>query len=384
MNRRTFRLGALGWIAPGIVALPFAAMSEAAGGESALAAVIVWWGLGVVGCVVAGVMVGAGIQAKGRVADAFWSGLAGVSTAWIAAVAVTVAIEIFVRVLHLGAVTFLLPVPFVLGYGVGFAFVVLFRKPGGATIEANGAESPESKLTASGSARPSSLLRRHSRLVALVLGLAIGAAIGTYVHRWWGAGLFMPSTIVSALALLLLGLVVVLTIVEAVRNHEGRAATSLTLGAALVGGTLAGVALGPAYQPAANFAGTVSVHATAPVTADWSGQGYCRTNENSSEVSSLRIVTWSGPGSPKDGFLGFIIDSGAPAFRFGGEGNYYDFFGFPRPRIEVREIGPLRLAGDVAFSGLPTNGAGLLAAFPGQPLDGHVSWSCDPTRPSSY
>lgn len=131
MNRRTFRLGALGWIAPGIVALPFAAMSEAAGGESALVAIIVWWGLGVVGCVVAGVMVGAGIGAKGTVADAFWSGLAGVSTAWIAAVAVTVAIDTFVRVLDISAVTFLLPVPFVLGYGVGFAFVVLFRKPGG-------------------------------------------------------------------------------------------------------------------------------------------------------------------------------------------------------------------------------------------------------------
>jgi hypothetical protein len=124
---------------PGVVALPFAAMHEAAGGESALLALLIWVALGVVGCVVAGVMVGAGVEAKGRVADAFWSGLAGVSTAWIAAVAVTVAIEIFVRVLHLGAVTFLLPVPFVLGYGVGFAFVVLFRKPGGATIEANGA-----------------------------------------------------------------------------------------------------------------------------------------------------------------------------------------------------------------------------------------------------
>ncbi len=378
MTRRTFRLGALGWIMPGVVALPFAARPEAAGGESAFLALLIWVALGVVGCFVAGVMVGAsGIEAKGTAADFFWGGLAGVSTAWIAAVAVSVAIDVFVRVLSLDAATFLLPVPFVLGYGVGFAFIVLFRKPGGATIEANGAESPESKLTASGSARTSSLLRRHSRLVALVLGLAIGAAIGMYVHRW-------PFTIVSALTMLLLGLVVVLAIVEAVRNHEGRAATSLTLGAALVGGTLAGVALGPAYQPAATFAGTVSVHVTAPATADWSGQGYCWTNENSSEVSFLRIVTWSGPGSPKDGHLGFIIDSGDPSFRFGGEGNYYDFFGFPRPRTEVREIGPLRLAGEVAFSGLPTNGAGLLAAFPGQPLDGHVNWSCDPTRPSSY
>lgn len=130
MTRRNFTLGALGWVAPGIVAVPFAAMREAAGGESALLAVIVWWGLGVIGCLVAGVKVGAGVGPAGSVSDAFLGGLAGVSTAWIGAVAVSVAIEIFVRVLHLGGASFLLPIPFVLGYGVGFALTVMVRRPG--------------------------------------------------------------------------------------------------------------------------------------------------------------------------------------------------------------------------------------------------------------
>ncbi|HSO28940.1 MAG TPA: hypothetical protein VLS28_03495 [Candidatus Sulfomarinibacteraceae bacterium] len=131
MTRRTFGIGALGWIVPGIVAMPLAAMREAAGGESALAALIVWWGLGVVGCVVAGWRVGAGISAGTSVADAFLGGLAGVSTAWIGALAVNVAIETFVRVLHLGAVTLLLPIPFVVGYGVGFGISVMLHKSGG-------------------------------------------------------------------------------------------------------------------------------------------------------------------------------------------------------------------------------------------------------------
>jgi hypothetical protein len=80
--------------------------------------------------VVAGVTVGASIKAEETVSDAFLGGLAGVSTAWIAAVAVSVAIEIFVRVLHLGGAAFLLPIPFVLGYGVGFALTVMVRRPG--------------------------------------------------------------------------------------------------------------------------------------------------------------------------------------------------------------------------------------------------------------
>lgn len=130
MSRRTFRLGALGWIVPGIVALPFAAMGEAAGGESALAAVLVWWGLGVVGCLIAGVKIGTAVEAKGAMSDAFWSGLGGVATAWAGALAVNVVIEAFVKVLHLGPLTLLLPLPFVVGYGLGFAFAVLARKPG--------------------------------------------------------------------------------------------------------------------------------------------------------------------------------------------------------------------------------------------------------------
>jgi hypothetical protein len=130
MASRNFRLGALGWIAPGVVAVPFALMREAAGGESALLAVIVWWGLSTVGCVVAGVLVGAGIKAGGTMSDAFWGGLAGVSAAWIAALVVTIAIEVFVRVLHLGPAAFLMPIPFVLGYGIGFGLTVMVRKPG--------------------------------------------------------------------------------------------------------------------------------------------------------------------------------------------------------------------------------------------------------------
>jgi hypothetical protein len=115
--------GVLGWVIPGLIALPLAWGHESSGGESALLAVLVWWGLGVVGCLVSGVvvgMVGAGVQAEGATIDAFRYGLAGVATAWFAALAVSLAIETFVGVLHLGPAAFLLPIPFVFGYALGF------------------------------------------------------------------------------------------------------------------------------------------------------------------------------------------------------------------------------------------------------------------------
>jgi hypothetical protein len=112
--------GALGWVIPGLIALPFALGHESAGGESALMAVLVWWALGAIGCLVAGLIIGAGIERAGSVADAFTEGLTGVAIAWFAALAVSMAIETLVGVLHLGPVTFLLPIPFVLGYVVGF------------------------------------------------------------------------------------------------------------------------------------------------------------------------------------------------------------------------------------------------------------------------
>ncbi len=120
---RFLAYGVLGWAVPGLIALPLAWGHESSGGESAFLAVLIWWGLGVVGCLVAGVMVGmagAGVQADGATTDAFWHGFAGVAIAWLAALAVSMAIEIFVGVLHLGPVAFLLPIPFVLGYAVGF------------------------------------------------------------------------------------------------------------------------------------------------------------------------------------------------------------------------------------------------------------------------
>jgi hypothetical protein len=109
------------------VALPLAWGRESSGGEAALFAVLVWWGLGVVGCLVAGVMVGS-IGANGSAADTFGIGLAGVAISGFAALVVSAAIEELVGVLHLGPVPFLFPIPFVLGYGVGFGIGFAIRR----------------------------------------------------------------------------------------------------------------------------------------------------------------------------------------------------------------------------------------------------------------
>ena len=133
MPSRPVLFGLLGWLAPGAVALPFAFMSEVAGGEAALMAIIVWWGLGVIGCLIAGGAVGAGVAGMGPRANDFRGGLAGVAAAWLAALIANMVIESAVQVLHLGALTFLLPIPFVIGYGVGFAVGAVANRPGGLT-----------------------------------------------------------------------------------------------------------------------------------------------------------------------------------------------------------------------------------------------------------
>ena len=61
--------------------------------------------------------------------------------------------------------------------------------------------SPGSTPTAAGSGRLRSFSRSRPKLVALLLGVAIGFAIGLHVHRWWGAGLYRPSSVIMALAL---------------------------------------------------------------------------------------------------------------------------------------------------------------------------------------
>jgi hypothetical protein len=128
MSRRNFATGVLGWAVPGVVALLFAGRSEDAGGETALLVVVVWVGIGVIGCAVAGAIVGAGLETAGTASKAFLDGLAGIATAWIAAVAASVVIETVVKVLHLGAVTILLPIPFVIGYAVGFALLAMLNR----------------------------------------------------------------------------------------------------------------------------------------------------------------------------------------------------------------------------------------------------------------
>ena len=55
------------------------------------------------------------------------------NAAWLAALIANMVIESAVQVLHLGALTFLLPIPFVIRYGVGFAVGAVANRPGGLT-----------------------------------------------------------------------------------------------------------------------------------------------------------------------------------------------------------------------------------------------------------
>jgi hypothetical protein len=127
MSRRNFVWGVLGWFAPGVVAIPFALLPQAAGGESALLAVILWWAAGTLGCLIAGAKVAAAAQ-PGEVGNAFMEGISGVALAWIGSIALAAAIKAIVGVLDIGAVAFLIPIPFAVGYGIGFGLARMTRR----------------------------------------------------------------------------------------------------------------------------------------------------------------------------------------------------------------------------------------------------------------
>jgi hypothetical protein len=104
---------------------------ESAGGEAALGILFAWWALGTIGCAIAGVA--AGILGRGsrNLTEAFRNGLAGVALAWVVAIAVEMVVTATISVLHMGGLSVLMPIPFVLGYCVGFGIAVLLSRPVG-------------------------------------------------------------------------------------------------------------------------------------------------------------------------------------------------------------------------------------------------------------
>jgi hypothetical protein len=136
LDRRAFAAGLLGWIVPGILAFTLVGTHESAGGEAALGIVIVWWALGVIGCAIAGIAAGALGRDSGSLGRAFQSGLRGVCVSWLAAIAAEVVVTMLVSVLHLGGISILLPIPFVLGYAVGFGLAAILSRPVGAGTQA--------------------------------------------------------------------------------------------------------------------------------------------------------------------------------------------------------------------------------------------------------
>jgi len=127
MGNRNFAIGVLGWVAPGVVAVPLGIAKGPALDPLVFVTVLAWWGLSVLGCAVAGVAVGAGTGGAGTRSAAFPGGLAGVATSWIGAMAAAVAVELFVGWLTLGGAALLMPVPLVIGYSIGFAVGALLR-----------------------------------------------------------------------------------------------------------------------------------------------------------------------------------------------------------------------------------------------------------------
>jgi hypothetical protein len=121
MAGRSFAYGVVGWVVPGILAIPFAPTHETVGGQAMFVVGAVWlFLLGPLGCAIAGWRVSR-VEAR---TVAFWSGLAGV----IPAVIVVGVWDNLVTVVGIGPVAFLLVIPLLVGYTVGFAIGSIVRR----------------------------------------------------------------------------------------------------------------------------------------------------------------------------------------------------------------------------------------------------------------
>jgi hypothetical protein len=129
MVRSAFVAGMLGWVVPGIVAIPIAVGHESAGGEAALGALIVWFGLSVIGSLIGGISAAVAGRESGRLAEAFLSGVGGVSVAWLVAIGAEIAVAALVTVLHTGGLGLLMPLLFLLALSVGFGLCALVYGP---------------------------------------------------------------------------------------------------------------------------------------------------------------------------------------------------------------------------------------------------------------
>jgi hypothetical protein len=128
---KAFVYGVLGWAIPGTVtAILFLGRHEPVGGANMLGGGALWLlVLGPPGCAVAGWLT----ARSGSGPERFWSGLAGVITAY----GVVLVVDDMVRVVSLGSIAPLLGIPLLLGYGIGAAiraFIRRARRESGNTI----------------------------------------------------------------------------------------------------------------------------------------------------------------------------------------------------------------------------------------------------------
>jgi len=114
---RAFLYGLAGWGIPFLIALPLAGTHEAAGGEAVIFMGVVWlFALGPIGSLVGGALVAGVGRRVDHVPEAFWVGLGAMALA----VVPLFVIDSMVTVLTLGSATFLLPIPMVVAYVLGF------------------------------------------------------------------------------------------------------------------------------------------------------------------------------------------------------------------------------------------------------------------------
>lgn len=212
-----------------------------------------------------------------------------------------------------------------------------------------------------------------ARLVLVLVGLAIGGALGA----WHGFAAGGPSGLVSgafvpavAAGVMLLGLAFVTLVLRLRASTRSAARATLTVMAVAVIGWPIGNLLGPRWQPPRTYAGTAHVAFTTPEGQGVSGPARCTTLDNDSTVARVEASTLGTIGADAVGIdLSIYAGEGSFELLVGETSAYHADF-------TIEELGDENRTGRADFRGTRELGHPGLGT-PGAPvIEGSLEWEC--------
>jgi len=244
-------------------------------------------------------------------------------------------------------------------------------------------------MTTEPRASGASVTRRLAALVALIIGAVIGASAGASLHYQSSVGgldgaLAGAFTFVGLAAAV--GVSALIALIAALIHRTGVALAFAAFAGGLVLGGVAGLIVGPTYQPPTIATGTVKVVLTQPAV-EWTSRASCISVENGSTIATVRAsevatlddqAVWLTVGLGDDASGPARLEIGQPADSDRTPPYPYRAYVATGPGLSAETPSDGRRAGVMRFADL------ALAEGPPFPLDppvshlaGRVEWTCE-------